>query len=154
MQRKNNILKSARSGMAMIMAIAVIVVLAGIMTLSLSLTAQTTKRTADLYLYEQAILLSKSATEYALLRIGLANPCTIKNINFTHKDIYDINISLKYIYTEDATCDNAGNSDARYFNVQTDEQNGSVLVDVIVTTNDNAQIGEPIIYFRRSLNKL
>jgi len=68
MQRKNSILK--HNGMAMIMAIAVIVVIATIMALSMAMTAQTTKRTNDLYLYEQSILMSKSATEYALLQIS------------------------------------------------------------------------------------
>jgi len=56
MQRKNNILKRAKNGMAMIMAIAVIVILVTIMALSITLTSQTTKRTTDVYLYEQSVL--------------------------------------------------------------------------------------------------
>ena len=62
MQRKNSFLKVSAlrrksGGFAMIMAIVVIVVIATIMALSISLTAQTTKRTSDLYLYDQADVL-------------------------------------------------------------------------------------------------
>ena len=69
MQRKNNLLVS-RSGMAMIMAIVVIVIISTIMALSLSLTTQTTKKTTDIYLYEQAMIYSKSVAELALLEIA------------------------------------------------------------------------------------
>ena len=66
MQRKNHILNNTpknRSGFAMIMAIAVIVILSSIMALSISLTTQTGKRTTDLYLYEQMVLYSKSTAD-------------------------------------------------------------------------------------------
>ena len=89
MQRKNSFLKNtflkkvrsynrrARSGMAMIMAITVLVVMATIMALSLALTTQTSKQTTDLYLYEQAVLVSQSAAEYSLLQLSNVNPCSI-----------------------------------------------------------------------------
>ena len=148
MQRKNNILNTSRRGMAMIMAIAVIVIIGTIMALSLSMTAQTTKRTTDLYLYEQAVLLSKSATEYALLKIAQDGPCSNPNINFPQDAIYDIDISIQYIYT-------AGVCGTQYATVQTPEQNGSVLMDVTVSVPQSANVAtEPIRYFRRSIQKL
>jgi len=155
MQRKNNILsyshKSARSGMAMIMAIAVIVIFATIMALALALTSQTTQRTTQLYLYEQAVLLSKSATEYALLRIAQDNnssePCNFTGVNFTQDDFYDINISVQYIYT-------TGVCGSQYATVTTPEQNGSILLDVAVSVNDANVSTEPIRYFRRTIQKL
>ena len=101
MQRKNNILISARSGIAMIMAISVIVIVATIMALSLALTSQTSKKSSDLYLYEQSVLLSKSATEYALLRIAQDGPCThINDLNFNQDKFYDIKLSF-YINLSD-----------------------------------------------------
>lgn len=140
-----------RNGMAMIMAIAVIVIIATIMALSMTLTSQTTKRTNDLYLYEQSALLAKSAAEYALLRIAqdnnATNPCSVTSLNFTQDAIYDINISIQYIYT-------AGVCGAQYATVQTPEQNGSVLIDVGVSVNDITVATEPIRYFRRSIQKL
>jgi len=152
MQRKNNILKSSRNGMAMIMAIAVIVILATIMALSLSLTAQTGKRTTDIYLYEQSALYAKSAAELALLDIAQSGPClTNQNYSFD-AGLYDANITFKYVY-KGLTCGDIDGDgiDEDYFSITTDEQNGSVLMDITVTTNAGT---EPIRYFRRSIQKL
>ena len=149
MQRKNNILKSSRNGVAMIMAIAVIVILATIMALSLALTAQTSKRTTDIYLYEQSVLYSKSAAELALLDIAQNGCQNTFNTDFGGT-YYDANVTMRYIYkgTLPATCTNS------YFSITTDEQNGSVLMDITVTINDSTVTSEPIRYFRRSIQKL
>ncbi len=148
MQRKNNILRlSHRSGFAMILAMGVIVILASIMALSLSMTSQTTKQTTDLYLYEQAVLLSKSATEYALLQIAQNPPCTITNLNFD-EGVYNINIDIRYVYFTPSPCANAVND---YFEITTSESNGSVMMDVTVSTDAAT---EPIRFFRRSIQKL
>lgn len=134
--------------MAIIMAIAVIVIIGTIMALNMALTAQTTKRTSDLYLYEQTMLLSKSATEYALLRIAQSNPCAYTGESFTQDSFYNIDISVQYIYT-------AGVCLAQYATVTTPEQNGSVLLDVTVTVPNNINVTtEPIRYFRRTIQKL
>jgi len=155
MQRKNYILNShytQRGGFAMIMAITVIVIVATIMALALSLTTQTVKKTTDLYLYEQAVLLSKSATEYALLRIAQDGPCTHRNdLSFSDPSaLYDISITLQYIYTVPipVACDPLTDI---YTTVATPAQDGSVLMDVTVSTNVGT---EPIRYFRRTLQKL
>lgn len=155
MQRKNSILK--KSGFAMIMAIAVIIIISTIMALSLSMTRETGKRTVDMYLYEQVVLLSKSATEYALLRIAQDGPCThINDLNFQHDSIYDINITLKYSYTDADVATMAGGCAAanRFATVTTPEQSGSVLMDITVSVNDTSVATEPIRYFRRTLQKL
>ena len=157
MQRKNYLLKYSytkrRKGMAMIMAIAIIIILATIMTLSLSLTSQTSKNTTDLYLREQAILLSQSAAEYALLRISQDGPCSHEStgIHFnphvnTDLDYYDINITLRYSYIG-LTC--SANDYAN--SLSREDQNGSVLMDITVSTDEGT---EPIRYFRRSIQKL
>jgi len=155
MQRKNSILnalyiqrskRALRSGIAMIMAIAAIVIIATIMALSLALTSQTTKKTTDLYLYEQAILLSKSATEYALLRISQVVPCNPNNLNFV-QGIYDINISILYVYSTACGTNN-------YFTITTPESSGIVLMDVTVGVNNATVTSEPIRYFKRTIQKL
>jgi len=161
MQRKNYILNSShtskltKNGMAMIMAIMVIVIIGTIMALSIAMTSLTTKSTNDLYLYEQSVLLSKSATEYALLRVAEDNndsdPCNYKGNSFTQDDIYDINISIKYAYKSFPT---SCTSNLRYLTVTTDEQNGSVLIDVSVSVTKSSVTTEPIRYFRRSIQKL
>jgi type II secretory pathway pseudopilin PulG len=168
MQRKNYTLKNSykrfKNGMAMIMAIAVIVILATIMGLAISLTSETTKRTTDIYLYEQSVLLAKSAAEYALLRISLDNsptdPCHVTTLNFSPDidndgitDFYDINISIKYSYTSYPSTTLCPDS-VRFAPVTTPEQNGSVLLDIAVSVNDSTVSTEPIRYFRRTIQKL
>jgi hypothetical protein len=156
MQRKNHILRSpyiARNGMAMIMAIVVIVIISTIIALSLSLTATTSKRTTDLYLYEQSVLLSKSATEYALLQISQNDPCTYTGSSFIQDDIYNIKISVSYVYldTENYCSTNGG---TQYATVETEEQSGSALIDVTIGVNDPNVSTEEIRYFRRTIQKL
>jgi len=160
MQRKNSFLKISprdnfHNGMAMMMAISVIVIVATIMSLSLAMTTMSSKKSIDLYLYEESILLSKSATEYALLKIGQNKPCTQFDtdvLNWRQNNIYDINISIKYIYTSDRSCEDNGGE--LYTIVQTDEQNGSALIDVTVSVTDENISSEPIRFFRRTLQKL
>jgi hypothetical protein len=161
MQRKNYILKinphknkngflKKRSGFAMIMAIVAIVVISGIMALSLSLTVETTKRTVDLYLYEQAVLYSKSAAELALLDIAQGGPCTTV-APYTIDSFYDVNVSLRYVY-KGFSC---GGTNDFFTTLTTDEQNGSVLMDITVSVRADANVAtEPIRYFRRSIQKL
>lgn len=156
MQRKNSILNqvkhSYRNGMAMIMAISVIVVVATILALSLSLTSQTSKRTTDLYLYEQSVLLSQSAAEYAMLQLSQAAPCSLDTINFTYNSIYTVDVDLRYISQAGSTCN--GNIPAAandYANVLDAESDGTVLMDITITADAG---GEPIRYFRRSIQKL
>lgn len=150
MQRKNSILRTnlhkKRSGFAMIMAIAVVVIISTIMALSLSLTTETTKRTVDLYLYEQVALHAKSAAELALLDIA-KNGCQ-NSYSTTLDTIYDANVTMRYIYETSIV----GCTD--YFNITTPEQSGSVLMDVTVSVNDVNITTEPIRYFRRTIQKL
>ncbi|MCK9491994.1 MAG: hypothetical protein M0Q24_07880 [Sulfurimonas sp.] len=152
MQRKNYILNRKkvlhRSGFAMMMAIIVIVIISTIMALSLALTTQTAKRTTDIYLYEQAVLYSKSAAELALLRIAETGSCTTIP-SYTIGNIYDINVSVRYVY-RGLVC---GGDNDYFTTIQTDEQNGSVLMDITVTANPDGTT-EPIRYFRRSIQKL
>ena len=158
MQRKNSFLRGFRKGrnaMAMVMAIAVIVVVATIMALSLSLSTQTVKNTTDLYLYEQAAILSHSTAELTLLRISQAAPCALADLNFSDplgSPIFDINVSLRYVYTAPSPCAGAGTGTS-YFNTDTNETNGTVLMDITVSTRPGIST-EPIRYFRRTIQKL
>lgn len=153
MQRKNSILKiypqTKRGAFAMIMAIFVIIIISTIMALSLSLTTQTSKRTTDIYLYEQAELVAKSATERALLEIA-NNGC--QNTFTTDTGMFDISVTMQYIYTGVVVGCTPYNPASPIY-ITTPEQNGSVLMDVEVTVKNNITT-EPIRYFRRSIQKL
>ncbi|MBN2815713.1 MAG: hypothetical protein JXQ67_03470 [Campylobacterales bacterium] len=168
MQRKNNLLMrtSKRNAMAMIMAIMVIVIIGTIMALSVAMTAETGKRTKELYLYEQVVLMSKSATEYALLRIAQNNPCTDINATFIQDTYYTIDIGAQYVYYNDPTTVGVDEAQAvcdavpiatrgiLYTTVSTPEQNGSVMLDITVSVTDTTISSEPIRYFRRTIQKL
>lgn len=164
MQRKNSILKTnplkKRGAFAMIMAIIVIIVISTIMTLSLSLTSETSKRTTDIYLYEQAELVAKSAVELTMLEIAQRNPTTnclntygtntTPSIPFDTNitNIFDVDVNVQYIFTNGVVgCSMYIN------NIATAEQNGSVLMDVVVSTKASVTT-EPIRYFRRTIQKL
>lgn len=139
----------------MISAIIVILVISTIMALSIAFTAETSKRTLDIYLYEQAALYSKSAAELALLHIA-KNGCT-NSINTTFDDengnpMYDANITMRYIFT--GTVINGATACTDYFNISTPEQNGSVMMDITISINDPSITPEPISYFRRTIQKL
>jgi hypothetical protein len=156
MQRKNRVLK--RRGMAMIMAIFFIVIIAVIMATVVRLTATTTKKTENIYLHEQAMGLTRSATEYALLAVSGHNHNLLTNcinqIDAQYPDetnpIFDINITLRYIGFGAL----AGTCNDYIPAVLTPESNGSILMDVTVTSNPNLGITEEIRYFRRTIQKM
>jgi len=142
----------------MIMAISVIVIVATIMAIAMFLTAKSTKKTADLYLYEQAVLLAHSAAEYSLLKIAQDGPCShFNDLSFTQDGIYKIKITNRFIYTTPlptGCVDDGSANDNVYATVVTPEQNGSVLMDVSVSIVDPTVVSEPIRYFKRSIQKL
>jgi len=132
----------------MIMAIGAVVVIAGVMAISLSLSTKSVKRTTDIYLYEQANIHLKSAAEFALLTIANTGACTANPIINTSPDgIFTLNVSVLYSYDTTSQC--GGNLD--FAPVTTPEQNGSVLMDITVSTNAGT---EPIRVFKRTIQKL
>jgi hypothetical protein len=161
MQRKNHILR--RSGFAMIMAIMLLVIISTIMAVSISMSTTTTAKTTNEYLHEQAMLLTSSATEYAVLaisghdRIG-HNNC-INSINAVYPSalnpMFDVNITMQYVgfggigVNVDDCIDYPGLG-----SIATSETNGTVLMDVTVTSSDALNLDEPIRYERRTLQKL
>ena len=160
MQRKNHILM--RKGIAMIMAIAVIIILATIMALTLSLTAETSKRTTDIYLHEQAQLLAKGATEYAILAISgydrTVTPDCLASVNGVYPNngantkIFDINTSIQYIGID---CNGAAGGATDFIDtIDTPQSRGAVILDTVVTCVDETSCSEPIRYHRRTLQKL
>ena len=159
MQRKSNILKpypNSKNGIAMLIAIAFLLITAVLMAIMVNMTAQTTKRTADMYLQEQAHLLAKSATEFALLAVSARdrnlNGC-VNQINIAGPSgNFDINTTIRYIGLSalGGTCAGAGS----YINtIVTPESNGTVLIDTFVTSTAIARVTEQIRFHRRTMQK-
>jgi len=163
-----------RSGMAMIMAIAFLVIIAGMMAVMMNMTSVTTARTEQMYFKEQAQLLAKSATEFAVLaisghnRLGNNTSCVIRiNSQFpvggTVAPYFDINTTIRYIGLNAAagTCAGANNYIPTPFTPVggvihpiAPESDGTVLIDVYVRdTPGQLNLSNPIAYHRRTLQK-
>jgi len=138
----------------MIMAIFFMIVIATLLTYMLASTTETSKRTTDTYVNEQAQLLAKSAVEYALLRVSgverNASTC-INGFTSSYPDainpIFDINITIQYYGFGATSCTNIAN-------ISTPESNGTMMIDVFVSDNAGLGLTEPIRYHRRTLQKL
>lgn len=142
--------QAKRRGFALIMVVVVMIIVSTITMFTLMQTSQTIKRTADMYLYEQAELYTKSAAEYALFKIA-RDGCQ-DNLNLQLPEInpiYDINISMRYSYVGGAP---AGCTS--YATVTTPEQNGSVLMDITVNVSAANTGSDPLRYFKRTIQKL
>ena len=153
-----------RSGMAMIMAIAFLVIIAGIMATMMNMTAVTTKRTEHMYFKEQAQLLAKSATEFALLAISghdrLGNTSCVNSItsNFPVLNPYfTIQTNIRYIGLPGAIGTCAGYIGTPFpvtNSTIAPESDGTVLIDVYVSSIEaNLNLSQPIVYHRRTLQK-
>lgn len=147
MQRKNNFLKRSKRGLALIMAIMVIIIISTILALALMMNSQTSKSTADLYLYEQSRLLARSAAEYAVFKIGVdnndTNRCSYTGEVFTENTIYNIAINVNYIYDDTTSACGA-------IDLTQDTPFGAALIDVSVEVPKNV-VGESIRVFNRKL---
>ena len=136
------------------MAIWVLVAMTSIMAIMLSYSSQTLQQTATIYVREQAQLLSKSATEYALLAISahdrtLGNDC-IDHINATFSPnnvtTFDINTTIRHIGLGALACNDLPGAE----NINTSESNGTVIIDTYVTSRN---VNPTIRYHRRTIQK-
>ncbi len=131
------------------------VTVAVLMSLMVNLSSSSVKTTLDVYLKEQAELLARGATEYALLAISghdNSNNC-IQNINIAYpqaiNNTHDIRISLTYIGNSMPNCVNMLDN-----GIFTPESNVTVIIDTVVSVNQaNTLISEPIRIHRRTIQK-
>lgn len=156
-------MQQSRKGFTIIMAIWILVAMSSMMALMLSFTSQTLNQTTAIYTKEQAQLLSKSATEYALLAIsgharGLPGAGTCVNqINSTYAPLpagiieFNINTTIKYIGLANlgAGCSSLPNAGA----IGTPESIGTVLIDTYVTSVPRGAADPIIRYHRRTIQK-
>ena len=158
MQRKTCTLNSRRNsnrgGFAMIMAIFFMIIMATLMAYMLAATAETSKRTINNYLLAQVQLVAKSSVEYAILQVSAhdrlgGSPC-LQDITIDYP-ASDLTATVRINYFGfGAGCAGNGTVDS----VQTAESNGTMLIDVYVTSDDTLGLTEPIRFHRRTLQKL
>ena len=159
MQRNNHFLKSKRQrpAIALISAIFLLVFISMITALVLGMNVQTQKSTADIYLRDQADLLAKSATEFAMLAISgherVVNNDCVNFINSQYPAVtpqFDINTTILYIGNGfPANCNMLNGANA----ITTAESNGTVIIDVYVSATSALQLPEPIRVHRRTIQK-
>ena len=146
--------KFYKNGVAMIMAMAVIVVVGTILALSLNMTAKTTKRNLDIYLYEHIEMLSNSAREYAMYKIdNNTTQCAYSNFTVFGQDtLYDISINIRYVtpagcpvaYPNDFTTD-----------LDPDLLNDVAVIDVVVSVDKiESQTTEDIRFHKRYIENI
>ncbi len=143
-----------KKGVALLTAIIFITIVGALTVIILSSSSSTVKKSEDIYLYEQAKTLAKSATEYAILAIqghNFSSSC-LNEININYQNLFDINITIYYIGNDLPTtdCNILSNS------LQTDESNGTAIIDTKVSLSPTALQTNvnPITFTKRTLQKL
>ncbi len=157
-------MRQSSKGFTLIVAIWLLLAMTGMMAIMLSFSSQTVDQTATIYVREQAQLLSKSATEYALLSIS-AHDRTIgldcvNYINSTFSPngsaMFDINTTIKYIGlapTVTGICEDLPGAEGSVANPIFTESQGMFLIDTYVTAKDAIPGKQSIRYHRRTLQK-
>ncbi len=147
-----------RKGFGLITAIIILVVVSSLMAMMMSLSATSVKSTTDIYLKEQADLLLRSATEYALLAISAHDNSVdcIQQINIAYpvappNHTHEANITISYLGTNlPIACGAVGDDN----NLSTPESNLTAIIDTVVEVNQAyTQISEPIRLHRRTIQK-
>jgi hypothetical protein len=145
-----------RSGFSLITAIIIMMTVSLLMTMMVSLSSVTVKTTTDMFLKEQAELLARSATEFALLAVsGHDNhKSCIEKIDILYPNAtvptHEMNVTLWYMGSGLVNCGHILDN-----NLSTDDSNLTAIVDVVVTVDqNNTGITEPIRLHRRTLQKL
>lgn len=157
-----------RKAFSMLTAIFVIVLMSTVAMLVMSLTGKIVKETTAQYQKEQAVLLSKSYTEYAILAVMSndrnATDC-IENIdgrigaNVNNGQGYLINTRIAYIADSNARVGTCPATRILYDSgITTVESALSVIIDVYVRYKDpdHPSIGSApwVTYHRRTLQKI
>jgi type II secretory pathway pseudopilin PulG len=150
-----------RNAFSMITALFVIVVMATITALVFSLSGKLVKSTTDQYQREQAMLLAKSFTEYAVMALTandrINNNClyTIRNQPANPND-YTVTVQISYIGAN-AVLGNC-TSPTRIFDNAVGEPTTplTAVIDVYVTYRDpdNPNAAYRFTYHRRTLQKI
>lgn len=148
-----------RKGFSLLTALIFLVLIATISALSISLSTKAAKSTTDLYLKNQAELLVRSGTEFAMLAMSGHdyNTTCLNTLNITYPDnnattyTHEINVTISYIGSGlPAGCISLDN------NIFTPESNRTAIIDTVVSTNPNltpSVIPEQIRMHRRSIQK-
>jgi hypothetical protein len=140
--------------MGLIQAMAMMLLMSGMMLMVLKYASISSKHTADSYLYEQAELYLNSSIEKALLAISAYDrnnsdgKCYQYFIdsNSNRGKKFSVNITMERYYLYNETCSNVD-----YTRITTPESHGMVIMDVEVNASLDGVLTKRII--RRTLQR-
>ena len=147
-----------RNAFSMLTAIVIIVLMATVAAFIMNLSGKMVKSTTVQFQREQAVLLAKSYTEYAIMAVT-ANEHNSTNclntITGSHGN-YNVQVDISYIGNNlDASCTRVFNRDYTVETIDTPKSQLNIILDVSV---DYPDIDNPnnvnMTYHRRSLQKI
>ncbi len=146
-----------RRGFSMLTAMAVIVVISAIGAFILSLSGKMISETTVQFQREQAMLLSKSFTEYAIMAVTANDQNSSNCLNSINSNIggfYDVNVTISYIGRDvSSSCANVISTD-----VNTTRSPLTIIIDTDVryqNPDDPRGASAPWITFhKRTLQKI
>jgi len=152
-------LLTQRKAFSMLTAIVVIVIMASVGAFIMNLSAKMTKTTTVQFQREQAMLLAKSYTEFAIMAVMSNDASTHCLDNITGSALggnYNITVNISYI-GNNLRVPGPPNGCARILSnaVATPESAINIIVDTYVRYNDlDNPTAAPITYHKRTLQKI
>jgi hypothetical protein len=123
-----------RKSFSLLLTLLFVIFVAIIGVMSLQFASFTTKHTADVSLDTRAELLSRAATEYAILAMqghDYSKNC-LEKVNISGDPFFDVNITYNYFLTD---CDSSACKDY-CSKINTADTNGSALIYVTVSSKN------------------
>lgn len=159
-------LPGKRNGFALLTAVFLMLLISILLLKMLSYSSETSQRTVNEYLSEQATLLTYSATEYAILAISGQDRTTgcIQTLSAVYPNnttpMFNIDISIQYVWSNAltpavASCQGyIDSTQAATSQLTTNESSGAAVIEVVVTSNASLGLDQPIRQYHKSLQKL
>ncbi len=146
--------KNQRKAFSMITAIIVIILMATVAMSTMNLSGKMVKETTAQYQNEQAVLLAKSYTEYAILAVtGINRSSTcLSTIKGSYGD-YDARIHISYIGTtaEIGTCA----ATRKLGTVPAGSETPlTIIIDAYIDYSDLDNANQTMTYHRRTVQKI
>jgi len=153
------ILQNNRKAFSMITAIVVIVLMSSVAILITDISGKMVKETTTQYQKEQAILLAKSYTNYAILAISgndRKSSCLKTLFGTTSDSIYSAQIEISYI-GENSEVSNCGVRDLGHTNLDNNNSSNplTAIIDAYIKYDDlDDPNNRQFTYHRRTVQKI
>ncbi|WP_457593410.1 hypothetical protein [Hydrogenimonas sp.] len=149
-------MRQKRGAFALWQAIAVILILGGIMVVTMRFASIGAHHTADSYTKEQAELFLRSATEIAMLQISghdRSGGCLqrVRVVSRDRKFTADINITRYYLLKSSPDFALCG---PLAYPIESEESHGMVMMETVVTSDPtNPRVVHPVRIIRRGIQR-